>query len=574
MSRARVQAFRSRAAAKLVAAFGAAALAFPSAANITHEPREEDPLREWPLEDPSTLHLLPLRAQRTRGRSELHHGRPLAGELRPCSRSGWQVLGTGALSAAAAAPGDGPAGRAGGCVRRRRGKRRKPGLPGRVGRAARRAQRSRRRRQARPRPGRTGAGVGRQRSRRLAAVGLPDGLRAVPAARPLRRGRGAGTLLSGRALRRRRALRREAQPRHRREARAGKTHGRAGRTAGAAAGSRCGTGRDAHGVAGELGMAIRPGRRPRRRRSARRARQAGARLRGPPVRARARAGHDAAHRRRHRRTKALGEGQHRARRADRLATAAAAPHCGLRGLSAAGVRRHGRLSRWNGEPRRRAFRRGNDRRRDREGVSAAWRVDVSPRQSGIVRGAGAARRDVLRRLPGSARPRRGGTCRSAGARRAAPRAPPDRTAGLGAAHPADSVAGVLDLAAPCVRAVREAVVHAGGQGPAGGGAANRRKSGTSLALYQSLARVVEGHRRFTPHEAWDAFADVLAQITGIASRQLLLGAPSAEDERYLNELDGALKRITGGGDMPIVVDVHGSRAADRCWRRRPAGRRW
>ena len=78
----------------------------------------------------------------------------------------------------------------------------------------------------------------------------------------------------------------------------------------------------------------------------------------------------------------------------------------------------------------------------------------------------------------------------------------------------------------------------------------------SLALYQSLARVVEGHRRFTPHEAWDSFADVLAQITHIASRQLLLGAPSAEDERYLNELDGALKRITGGGDQPIVVDAH------------------
>ena len=78
----------------------------------------------------------------------------------------------------------------------------------------------------------------------------------------------------------------------------------------------------------------------------------------------------------------------------------------------------------------------------------------------------------------------------------------------------------------------------------------------SLALYQSLANVVDGHRRFTPHEAWDSFADVLARITHIASRQQLLGAPSAEDERYLNELDGALKRITGGGDQPIVVDAH------------------
>ena len=77
----------------------------------------------------------------------------------------------------------------------------------------------------------------------------------------------------------------------------------------------------------------------------------------------------------------------------------------------------------------------------------------------------------------------------------------------------------------------------------------------SLALYQSLARVVEGHRRFTPHEAWDAFAEMLARIARIASRQLL-GAVAAEDERYLNGLDRTLERITGGSDMPIVVDVH------------------
>ena len=96
--------------------------------------------------------------------------------------------------------------------------------------------------------------------------------------------------------------------------------------------------------------------------------------------------------------------------------------------------------------------------------------------------------------------------------------------------------------------------------PAGKGLPGAERSGArvepSLALYQSLARVVEGHRRFTPHEAWDAFADVLAQVTSITSRQLLLGAPTAEDERYLNGLARTLKQITGGSDMPIVVDVH------------------
>lgn len=80
----------------------------------------------------------------------------------------------------------------------------------------------------------------------------------------------------------------------------------------------------------------------------------------------------------------------------------------------------------------------------------------------------------------------------------------------------------------------------------------------SLALYQSLMRVVEAHRRFTPHPSWDAFAEILAQVVGIASRQRLLGAPTAGDENYLNELDNAVKQLVDGPDLPIVVDVHAS----------------
>ena len=107
----------------------------------------------------------------------------------------------------------------------------------------------------------------------------------------------------------------------------------------------------------------------------------------------------------------------------------------------------------------------------------------------------------------------------------------------------------------------------------------------SLALYQSLALVVEGHRRFTPHASWDEFAEVLAQVMGVASRQLLLGAPtSAEDERFLNALDVSLKRIAGGGDQPIVVDAHVSPAhglalqeatgwASEVWTSYPSGAR-
>ena len=96
--------------------------------------------------------------------------------------------------------------------------------------------------------------------------------------------------------------------------------------------------------------------------------------------------------------------------------------------------------------------------------------------------------------------------------------------------------------------------------PAGKGLPANRARGAriepSLALYQSLARVVEGHREHTPHPSWDAFADALTEVIGVASRQYLLGHLTAEEERFLNGLDAELKRAAGGGDWPIVVDVH------------------
>ena len=96
--------------------------------------------------------------------------------------------------------------------------------------------------------------------------------------------------------------------------------------------------------------------------------------------------------------------------------------------------------------------------------------------------------------------------------------------------------------------------------PAGKGLPASRARGAhvepSLALYQSLARVVEGHREHTPHPSWDAFAGALNEVINVASRQVLLGHPTAEDERFLNGLDAELKRATGGTDLPIVVDVH------------------
>ena len=78
----------------------------------------------------------------------------------------------------------------------------------------------------------------------------------------------------------------------------------------------------------------------------------------------------------------------------------------------------------------------------------------------------------------------------------------------------------------------------------------------SLPLYQALARVVEGHRRETPHAAWDAFAGILDRVIAIASRELLQTGPTAADQQFLNGLDTALTALTGGPDAPIVVDVH------------------
>jgi hypothetical protein len=78
----------------------------------------------------------------------------------------------------------------------------------------------------------------------------------------------------------------------------------------------------------------------------------------------------------------------------------------------------------------------------------------------------------------------------------------------------------------------------------------------SLSLYQALARVVEGHRRETPHVSWDTFAGILDRVIAIASRAHLQVGLTAADEQFLNSLDAALTALTGGPDAPIVVDVH------------------
>ena len=78
----------------------------------------------------------------------------------------------------------------------------------------------------------------------------------------------------------------------------------------------------------------------------------------------------------------------------------------------------------------------------------------------------------------------------------------------------------------------------------------------SLLLYLALGRVVEAHRRVTPHAAWAAFADILDRVIAIALRANGESGLTAADEAFLNDLDAALVALTGGPDAPVVVDVH------------------
>ena len=78
----------------------------------------------------------------------------------------------------------------------------------------------------------------------------------------------------------------------------------------------------------------------------------------------------------------------------------------------------------------------------------------------------------------------------------------------------------------------------------------------SLPLYLALARVIEAHRRVTPYDAWEAFADILDRVIAVALRAEAPDGPTAADEAFLNGLDKELTALTGGPDAPIVVDVH------------------
>lgn len=78
----------------------------------------------------------------------------------------------------------------------------------------------------------------------------------------------------------------------------------------------------------------------------------------------------------------------------------------------------------------------------------------------------------------------------------------------------------------------------------------------ALPLLRSLARYVDHEQVVATHPARLAFRELLAHCIGIAERVQAGAAPDAGDEDFLNRLDQVLLGLAGGGDAPIVVDLH------------------
>ena len=83
----------------------------------------------------------------------------------------------------------------------------------------------------------------------------------------------------------------------------------------------------------------------------------------------------------------------------------------------------------------------------------------------------------------------------------------------------------------------------------------------AVELYQALLNLVGLHQRHSPATAWDQFAELLEPLLQLSWKIVQTGQLNAEDEYFLNELDLSLRGITGGVDLPIVVDVHSNAAS-------------
>lgn len=75
----------------------------------------------------------------------------------------------------------------------------------------------------------------------------------------------------------------------------------------------------------------------------------------------------------------------------------------------------------------------------------------------------------------------------------------------------------------------------------------------SAQFYQQLAQLIEQHHKQAPLAQWQELLTIVQNLQKIADKKTPL---LAAEEAFLNNLDKALLRLTGGKDKPIVVDVH------------------
>jgi len=78
----------------------------------------------------------------------------------------------------------------------------------------------------------------------------------------------------------------------------------------------------------------------------------------------------------------------------------------------------------------------------------------------------------------------------------------------------------------------------------------------AVQLFQALGGLVEAHLRASGSPRWRLFDGLLDQVIVLAAEVKNGRKLTADQETFLNGLDKALLALTGGRDLPIIVDVH------------------
>jgi len=81
----------------------------------------------------------------------------------------------------------------------------------------------------------------------------------------------------------------------------------------------------------------------------------------------------------------------------------------------------------------------------------------------------------------------------------------------------------------------------------------------NTALYQALLDLVQAHLQLGESELWETLAELLDRCVSISAGLDVGRKISADDARFLNQLDVQLAGLTGRYDLPIVTDLHTNR---------------